>query len=853
MSVFDVTKCAALFVLSAFLVVPAVADEPPVIEGAQRYVFVDQTACVCGNFPDEASRGGILLGGVPVGEPSTASGSMVEFHVPAGVPPGPHAITGSASAGFEPVDGPQIAVLALEGSIDLELLHSGQSTPMHIRIVGTEDRLELRLTNSTPEIISIEGGDEGLVWTSGGADNTVERTVRGLRPGDFNITYEVANDACPCAPGAAAGATGDGSSALPPVQQGYPLPEGVTVVGTPRGTGQTTGHIADVTLANDGPGPVVFPDRPVFIPSGGRYQSYVVPRGSGTTVPAGTTRTVPIDGFCGDVDRPPVPAGAVAPGLEEWIVPVDPTRTAPGTTRPPSGVVDPATDPETAAPYLWSAVEAIGETVDGLQASGGLDTPFSSNPDREREAVVQQTFWIYAGELTGRPYTREQFEGRLEQQYEDRTGTPFGSAPAEDRERLAEGAEDFWDAFELVGVEAKVLVSDDETPKTTSGEGTTTETETEEPPCDIAKTMEHSEPASDFKMSENYKDEDKRAGLEKWFADLPDPSSTPEGGTFEAGTHPASAWALAGRDFVGGYCNAVTNRLFLEADGGQDMVWSTELLEVEARSDGSHTVTVKPPPGGGCDTLVVGAAGGVVEAWTNAVDPIADSRDFLTVLRVVRDVSIIVASAVLAPVTAGASIAVGVATLGATMAFDSAFSSDADAAAAVEGRVRLRVKRSEVNLNVNSRSSVTNDGDIESDGSKVAHGRTSAEDPTTITATFEGFSTLKTRAEDNGIAEGTIESQIGFTIVGFCFCDGGIQIEYLVDSGLFLAEPGAAGAATRVRTALERELVELVEKYGEMEPAEVIPSARENLGEELEEMLEEWYEENAGRFNLPVE
>ena len=586
------------------------------------------------------------------------------------------------------------------------------------------------------------------------------------------------------------------------MERGYPLPEGVTVVGPPRGTGRTTGHIADVTLTNDGPGPVVFPDRPLFIPSDGKYQSYVVPRGGGTTVPPGATRTVPIDGFCGDVTRPPVPAGAAVPGLEDWIVPVDPTRTTPGAARPPSGVVDPAIDPETAAPYLWGAVEAIEETVDRLQASGELDTPFSSNPEREREAVVQQTFWIYAGELSGRPYTREQFEERLEQQYEERTGTPIASAPAEDRERLAEGADDFWEAFELVGVEAKVLVSDDEDDRRRRcGETTTTETETEEPPCDIAKTMEHSEPASDFKMSENYKDEDKRAGLEKWFADLPDPSSTPEGGTFEAGTYPASAWALAGRDFIGGYCNAVTNRLFLEADGGQDMVWSTELLEVEARSDGSHTVTVKPPAGRGCDTLVVGAAGGVVEAWTNAVDPIADSRDFLTVLRVVRDVSIIVASAVLAPVTAGASIAVGVATLGATMAFDSAFSSDADAAAAVEGRVRLRVKRSEVNLNANSRSSVTNDGDIESDGSKVAYGRTSAEDPTTITATFEGFSTLKTRAEDNGIAEGTIESQIGFTIVGFCYCDGGIQIEYLLDSGLFLAEPGAAGAATRVRVS----------------------------------------------------
>lgn len=849
MRVFDVTTCVALFVLSAFHAAPAAADGPAMIQGAQRYVFVDQTACVCGHFPDEKSRRGLLLGGVPVGEPSTASRSMVEFRVPEGISPGLHAVTGSPTAGFETVDGPQIAVLGLEGSIDLELLHSGQSTPMRIRIAGTEDRLELRLINTTPQIISIEGGDEGLVWTSGGADNTVERTVRGLRPGDFNIAYEVANDACPCAPEGAGGASGENAPASPPVERGYPLPEGVTVVGKPTGTGLTTGHIADVTIENAGPGPIVFPDRAIYIPSDGKYQPYVVPGGRGTAVPPGATRTVPIDGYCGDVNRPPVPAGGDFQGLAEWIVPVDPTRTGRTVERPPTGVVDPDTDPETAAPYLWGAVEAIEETVDELQGGGKLSTPFSSNREREREAVVQQTLWIYAGELTGRPYTREQFEGRLEQQYENRTGTPIASAPAEDRERLEQGADDFWDAFELVGAEAKVLVSDDEVPVTTP-EGAT-EDVVEKPPCDIAKTMKHSEPASDFKMSENYKDEDKRDGLEKWFSDLPDPASTPEGGTFEAGTYPASAWALAGRDFIGGYCNAVTNRLFLEGDGSQDMVWSTELLEVEARSDGSHTVTVKPPAGGACDTLVVGAAGGVVEAWSNGVDPIANSRDFLTVLRVVRDVSIIVASAVLAPVTAGASIAVGVVTLGATMAFDSAFSSDADAAAAVEGRVRLRVKRSEINLNANSRSSVTNDGDIESDGSKVAYGKTSADDPTTITATFEGFSTLKTKAEDNGIAEGTIESQIGIAIVGFCYCDGGIQIEYLLDSGLFLAERGAAGAAISARVNLEKRLNEVLEKYAEMAPEEVIPSARDDLGEELEEMLEGWYGENASRFNLP--
>lgn len=865
----DVSTSFACIAVLCLIAAPGAAEEGPQITSTQRYVFAGQTACVCGDFPTAESRGGLTIGGVPLGEPVSSSSSRLEFRVPESVSPGPQRIAGPVSAGFAPGSGVEIEVLRLEGSIDQELLRSGQSTPMQIRIVGTDDRLELRLTNETPQIIAIEGGDDGVVLTSGGAENTVARTVRGLRPGDFDITYGVSDDSCPCA-SAATDASSGGPGGPPLVRRGYPLPEGVSIIAA-RGTGRTTGHIADITVANSSPEPVLFPDRAASIPATGRFQSYVVPGGSGTTIPPGATRTVPVHGYCGDIHRPPVPAGEPMAGPEDWIVPADPARTAPplpmtavpvggaprtralvpGSDRLLPGVIDPDTDPEAVAPFLWTAAGAIERAVAELQAEGVLRTPFSSDPDREREAVAQQTLWLYAGELTGEPYTREEFEARLVGQYEERTGVPIAEAPPADRERLEQGADDFWDAFELVGVEAKVLISEEEAPDTATEPEQAAE-EVVEPPCDIATTMEHSEPASQFKMSENYKDEDRRDGLEKWFSDLPDPSSTPEGGTFEAGTYPASAWALAGRDFVGGYCNGVTNRLYLEADGGQDMVWSTELLEVEARSDGSHTVTVKPPPGGECDTLVVGAAGGVVEAWTNAVDPIADSRDFLTVLRVVRDVSIIVASAVLAPVTAGASIAVGVATLGATMAFDAAFSANADAAAAVEGRVRLRVKRSEVNLNANSRSSVTNDGDIESDGSKVAHGRTSAEDPTTITATFEGFSTLKTEAEDNGIAEGKIESQIGVTIVGFCFCNGGIQVEYLLDSGLFLAERGAAGAAVSARVELEKKLTEVLEKYGEMAPEEVIPCAREDLGQELEAMLDSWYRDSA-RFNLPAD
>ncbi|HSO24708.1 MAG TPA: hypothetical protein VLT81_17525, partial [Chondromyces sp.] len=797
----DVSTSFACIAVLCLIAAAGAAEEGPQITSTQRYVFAGQTVCVCGHFPTPASRGGLTIGGVPLGEPVSASSSRLEFQVPESVSPGPQRIAGPVSAGFAPGSGVEIEVLRLEGSIDQELLRSGQSTPMQIRIVGTDDRLELRLTNETPQIIAIEGGDDGVVLTSGGAENTVARTVRGLQPGDFDITYGVADDPCPCAPVAPVASSG-GAETGPLVRWGYPLPEGVSIIAA-RGTGRTTGHIADITVGNSSQEPVLFPDRAAYIPSTGRFQSYVVPGGSGTTIPPGATRTVPVHGYCGDIHRPPVPAGEPMVGLEDWIVPTDPARTAPpppmtavtvedapptralvpGSDRALPGVIDPDTDPEAAAPYLWTAAGAIERAVAELQAEGVLRTPFSSDPDREREAVAQQTLWRFAGELTGEPYTREEFETRLVGQYEERTGVPIAEAPPADRERLEQGADDFWDAFELVGVEAKVLISEEDAPDTATEPEQAAE-EVVEPPCDIAKTMEHSEPGSDFKMSENYKDEEKRANLREWFDDLPDPSSGDEGGTFEAGTHPASAWALAGRDFVGGYCNGVAKHVFQEAGGGTDWVWTTELLEVEARSEGSHTVTVTPPPGGACETLVVGAAGGLVKAWSNAIDPVADSRGIIEALRVVRDVAIIVASATAAPFTAGASIAVGVGVLAASKAFDAEFSSDANAAAAVEGRMRLQVKNRWIMLDANSRSSVSGSGEIESDETKVAKGQTSAQDPLTLTATTEGFSTLKTRAEDNGIAEGTIESQIGITIVGFCICDGDVQIEYLLDSGL---------------------------------------------------------------------
>jgi len=621
------------------------------------------------------------------------------------------------------------------------------------------------------------------------------------------------------------------------VSTGYPLPPGVTL-GPPVSTGNTTGTIALVDVINDSDVSIVFPESSFLIPGSSGYQGYVVPGGSGTTVGPGQTVSVPLDGFCTDVGKPPVTTGQPLPDPSGWTVPTDPDGPFPSPGDPGFGE-----QPDEVR--IISGAEEIIRVTEELQRSGELTTPFSSNPDRERETVNQQTIWRYTSELAGVPYTREQFTERLEEQYEEQTGVPISEAPEEDAERLQSGANDFWDAFELVGEKAKVLEREEEVPLIPDESIPVTSTPEEQAPmCQINKSMEHSTAESVFKMSESYKDANKRKNLGEWFDELPQVADTVEGGTFQANRYPASAWAVAGRDFIGGFSNGVAKHVFLEAEGGTDWVWSTEKLEVTAKSRGTHTITITPPAGQECETLVVGAEGGVVEAWSNAIDPIAEDRDLITALQWIRDGAIIVASVALAPATAGGSLAVGFGTMVATKAFDSEFSTNANAGAAAEGQMQLWVGGSQLMLATDSRSEVTGDGDVNSDGQKTTVGQISDTHATTLSANTSGLAALKSKAEDNGIAEATLESQVGVAMVGFCRCGGGVQVEYLNDSGVFLVEKSAAGAAAVATRELGEMLNRVIDPYMELPPEEVIPKAREKMPKELEGMLRDWYLKN---------
>ena len=173
---------------------PDLPGEGASIAGCTDKSFRGRVFCVCGWFPDEAARSRLTIDGTPLGDPLTSSRRVLYFRLPEQIAPGPHTVALAGADGSASIE-----VLELSGQIDQDELLRGQSTPIHITIAGTRDALSLRLVNHAPGAISLEGGDDQVITTSGGGTNSWTGRVQGHTPGDFHLTYELTAGRCPCA------------------------------------------------------------------------------------------------------------------------------------------------------------------------------------------------------------------------------------------------------------------------------------------------------------------------------------------------------------------------------------------------------------------------------------------------------------------------------------------------------------------------------------------------------------------------------------------------------------------------------------------------------------------------------
>jgi hypothetical protein len=155
----------------------------------------DGVACACGWFPDEAARQGFLIDGRPAG-PFVA---VSRRSVCARVGLGPHRLSGSVAAGFDPArDEGRIDAVQIRRFPPFLSLRPLQSAAIKWMVLGTKEPVRLRLRNTAPDLATLEGGTVQTVATSGGLHNSASRDVRWLAgSGPFRIEAAVEDNASP--------------------------------------------------------------------------------------------------------------------------------------------------------------------------------------------------------------------------------------------------------------------------------------------------------------------------------------------------------------------------------------------------------------------------------------------------------------------------------------------------------------------------------------------------------------------------------------------------------------------------------------------------------------------------------
>lgn len=505
-----------------------------------------------------------------------------------------------------------------------------------------------------------------------------------------------------------------------------------TVIAKGTGTGRTTGHIGDIFVVNPtnepitvyfGPNPS---GSPVYIPGDGQYQPYIVPSLAPVMVGPGETKTIPVQGYCTDVRTPPVPAGGDMPPISQWVgLPGLPTTagpgavmaplssalpladavrlldqsrgmtlppfyrtepcsdvlvhypiraTIPGTDQPIAFPIDPVQYPALSVPLLVDAIQRIQVVYESLKKRGEIVTPFSGNPEKEREAVIQQSFWLYTAALTGNDYKKTDFRGNTIRQFEENTGKDFHKIPQPQQDQLDKGVDDFWGSFEAVGAEAKILTRPVETPvePTPKVEDiwekiiddksvlVTDPTQESEPPAEQVSKCRFSLQQSsrpeydiDIDISESAVDPGKIADAKTFLEGrIQEIAKAEAGGEYQMIEPLATTYTLWAINHIGGYAKAVSKSLVANRYGRWvDFINNTE--KISAHSSGVRKVTLSGRNDEECQTTIVGTGVVFLTAHTVAFDPSASNIDLLRGINFVGKVAIEVLKAY---ATGGASL-----------------------------------------------------------------------------------------------------------------------------------------------------------------------------------------------------
>src|SRR5262249_6315419 len=127
----------------------------------------------------------ILIDGLQEARIIASSPVQLKALLPGGVRPGSHSFC-VGTAGMRS-NSATVDVIAAEVQQDPRELGRDNLSKLIIKVLGTNNRVSVRLMNNTPDVLRISRGNDMLVTTPGGINNSVVVGVQRLKKGAYNV------------------------------------------------------------------------------------------------------------------------------------------------------------------------------------------------------------------------------------------------------------------------------------------------------------------------------------------------------------------------------------------------------------------------------------------------------------------------------------------------------------------------------------------------------------------------------------------------------------------------------------------------------------------------------------------
>ncbi|MCC6977206.1 MAG: hypothetical protein IT343_02705 [Candidatus Melainabacteria bacterium] len=137
------------------------------------------------NFDGHGDHNRILIDGFHEARVIAASPVQLKALIPANIRPGSHSLC-VGRAGLRS-NSATCDVIAAEVQQDPKEAGRDNLSKLIVKVLGTNSRVNVRLTNNTPDVLRISRGNDTSVTTSGGINNSAVVNVQRLKKGTYNV------------------------------------------------------------------------------------------------------------------------------------------------------------------------------------------------------------------------------------------------------------------------------------------------------------------------------------------------------------------------------------------------------------------------------------------------------------------------------------------------------------------------------------------------------------------------------------------------------------------------------------------------------------------------------------------